>query len=163
MYKYSLSSHTVVSQLCLRQMQFMRSQWAGQGSRGAVGRRRSARRAERGGGRRRRGGGGVRLGRLLRRRGGRPHVVQPRPRRVARRQRNPDDWVRFKTPAWRTSCIMRSFSWRTVNKAGARLNHGYDTSQARTELARGTFPTPSAKQLHLLLGAWVWSVTYVRP
>lgn len=59
---------------------------------------------------------GVGLGGLLGRRGGRTHVVEARPRRVARRQRNADDWVRFKTPAWRTSCIMRSFSWRTADK-----------------------------------------------
>lgn len=58
----------------------------------------------------------VRLCRLLRRSGSWPHVVEAWPRRVARRQRNADDWVRFKTPAWRTSCIMRSFSWRTADK-----------------------------------------------
>lgn len=67
-------------------------------------------------GRRRVVGVGV-VRRLLRRCSGGSDVIQPRPRRVARRQRNAaDDWVRFKTPACRTSCIMRSFSWRTANK-----------------------------------------------
>lgn len=43
-------------------------------------------------------------------------MVEPGSRRVARRQRDAaDDWVRFKTPAWRTSCINRSFSCRTAN------------------------------------------------
>lgn len=60
--------------------------------------------------------------RFLRRRGSGPDVVQPRSRRVARRQWNAaDDWVRFKTPACRTSCIMRSFSWRTANKHNSSL------------------------------------------
>lgn len=72
------------------------------------------------GGRRFVGVGVVR--RLLRRRGSGPDVVQPRSRRVARRQRNAaDDWVRFKTPACRTSCIMRSFSWRTADKNNPSL------------------------------------------
>lgn len=53
---------------------------------------------------------------LFRRCGRGPDVIKSRTWRVARRQRNPpDDWVRFKTPAWRTSCIMRSFSCRTAN------------------------------------------------
>lgn len=59
---------------------------------------------------------------LLRRRSCGSNIIQPRPRRVARRQRNAaNDWVRFKTPACRTSCIMRSFSWRTANKDNTSL------------------------------------------
>lgn len=62
------------------------------------------------------------VGRLLGRRGRRSDIVDPRTRWVARRQRNPpDDWVRFKTPAWRTSYIMRSFSWRTADKENRSL------------------------------------------
>ncbi|GBP21313.1 hypothetical protein EVAR_11709_1 [Eumeta japonica] len=56
------------------------------------------------------------VGRRRRGRGRGPHVVEARPRRIARRQRDADDWVRLKTPAWRTSCINRSFSCRTANK-----------------------------------------------
>lgn len=98
----------------------------------------------------------VRLGRLLRRRGGRPHVVETWPRRVARRQRNADDWVRFKTPAWRTSCIMRSFSWRTADKH----KHGLIIVITQVNLGRklqGSHPTSGYQlswKVHTYSGNW---------